>query len=250
MIGIGVVGCTGKLGRIIVKTICNQSDIKLKYVIGRKGNQYIGKDISEIIGGISRNLSIIDNIDEAKDCDVFIDCTNSANFISSSLPQYFDIGRPVLIATTGFDVDDLNKIKELSKKVPVFVSGNYSKALYDFIETLKFAAKRISDDTDVQIIEYHHNQKKDAPSGTALMIQKALIQANPRLNGDIVNICSIRGGNICGEHQVIFANSKDEVTEYKHQVTSREAFSSGAVEALKWLVNQKPGYYTMSDFYG
>lgn len=248
MIRIGVVGCTGKLGSMIIKKIYNQSVLKLKYVIGRKGNQYIGKDISEIIGGTPRNLFIIDNINEAKNCDVFIDCTNSDNFISSSLPQYFDIGKPVLIATTGFDADDFKKIKELSKKVSVFVSGNYSIAFHDFIQTLKFAVKRISDDTDVQIIEYHHNHKKDAPSGTAIMIQKALIQANPRLNEEIVNICSVRAGNILGEHQVIFANSKDEVIEYKHQVSSREAFTSGAVKASKWLVNQIPGYYTMDDF--
>ena len=133
-------------------------------------------------------------------------------------------------------------------QLPVFMTGNFSIALHDFIETLKFAAKRISKDTDVQIVEYHHNQKKDAPSGTALMIRDALVTANSRLNEKNINICSIRGGNIFGEHEVIFANCKDEVITFKHQVSSRETFADGAIEVSCWLVKQENGMYTMDDF--
>lgn len=248
MVKIAIVGCTGKLGSSIIKTIYNQTNIEVKYAIGRKGNQYIGKDISIITGGEIKNLQIIDNINFAIDCDVFIDCTNAETFISINLPLYLKLKKPVLIATTGFNNNDLEKIKELANHTPVFISSNYSISLHDFIETLKFAVKRISDDTDVQIIEYHHNQKKDSPSGTALMIQDALIQANKRLNRDNINISSVRGGSIFGDHQVIFANCTDEIVEFKHHVSSREAFSNGAVEAVKWLVNQKAGHYTMNDF--
>lgn len=248
MIKISVVGCTGKLGSIIAETILNQEDLKLSYAIGRTGNRFIGRDISEVIGGMSRDLVVTDSIEKATDCDVFIDCTNSETFISNNLSQYTILQKPILIATTGFDKNELEKIKDLSRQVPVFISGNYSIALYDFIETLKFAVKRISEDTHVQIIEFHHNQKKDAPSGTALMIKKALIDAKPRLSKEGIDICSIRGGSIFGEHRVIFANSKDEVMEYHHQVSSRAAFSDGAIQAARWLQKQKAGYYTMEDF--
>ncbi len=122
--------------------------------------------------------------------------------------------------------------------------------MHDFIETLKFAVKRISDDTDIQIVEYHHNQKKDAPSGTALMIKDALISANKNLNSEKINICSIRGGNIFGEHEVIFANCKDEVLTFKHQVSSRETFADGAIETAIWTANQINGLYNMDDFCG
>lgn len=248
MIKIALVGCTGKLGSMIAKTIYAQTDFELKYAIGRKGNQHIEKDISVILGGQTRGLPIIDNINRAIDCDVFIDCTNSETFILNNLPKYLYTKKPVLIATTGFSTDDLLKIKALSFNVPVMISGNYSIALHYFVESLKLAAKRISIDTDVQIVEFHHNEKKDAPSGTAIMIQNALISANPRLSKVNVNICSVRGGNIFGEHQVIFANCRDEIIEYKHKVSSRDAFSHGAVEAAGWLIKQKAGYYTMDDF--
>ncbi|OGO89061.1 MAG: 4-hydroxy-tetrahydrodipicolinate reductase [Clostridiales bacterium GWF2_36_10] len=250
MIKINVVGCTGKLGIMIIKTILNKKDVELIDAIGRKGNQYIGQDISVIIGGQNRGIIISDSILDAKECDVFIDCTNAENFIANNIEQYKKKKKPLVIATTGFDNNSLEQIKKLSVEMPVLQSGNFSIALHDFIETLKFAVKRISVDTDVQIIEFHHNQKKDAPSGTAKMIQDALIQNNMRLNYDNVKICSVRGGNIFGEHQVIFANCKDEVTEYKHQVSSREAFSNGAVDVAKWLSNQQNGAYNMDDFCG
>ncbi len=145
-------------------------------------------------------------------------------------------------------VADIDSINKLAEKIPVFMTGSFSIALHDFIETLKFAVKRICDDTDIQIVEYHHNQKKDAPSGTALMIRDALISANKKLSAEQISICSVRGGNIFGEHEVIFANCKDEVITFKHQVSSRETFADGAIEVAKWIVKQENGLYGMDDF--
>ena len=244
---IAVVGCTGNLGSSIVKCILSRSDVELGAVVARKGNPYAGKEISELVGG-KCNLKIIDEITEAKECDIFIDCTNAENFMTTSYEKYNTMKKPLVIATTAFTSDDIARIKELSSQMPVFMTGNFSVALHDFIETLKFAAKRISKDTDVQIVEYHHNQKKDAPSGTALMIRDALVAANSSLNAEAINICSIRGGNIFGEHEVIFANCKDEVVTFKHQVSSRETFADGAVEVSRWLVKQENGMYNMDDF--
>jgi 4-hydroxy-tetrahydrodipicolinate reductase len=248
MLKISVVGCTGKLGSIIAKKICTLEDIELVNAIGRKGNQYIRQDISSIIGGDERGLKISDSIIEGNPCDVFIDCTSAENLLNNNYEQYLSIHKPLVIATTGFDVIGIELIKELSKYIPVIQSGNFSISLYDFIETLKFAVSTISEDTDVSIIESHHNQKQDAPSGTAIMIQEALIKNNPRLNYDNVHISSIRGGSIVGEHQVIFANCSDEITEYRHKVSSRESLASGAIEVSKWLVKQPNGFYNMDDF--
>lgn len=247
MIKIAVVGCTGKLGSSIVKGILSRTDVELGAVVGRKGNTFVGKEISELVGGTC-NLKIVDDIEAAKECDVFIDCTNADTFMTTSYEKYNTMRKPLVIATTAFTADDIVKINELSMQMPVFMTGNFSIALHDFIETLKFAAKRISRDTDVQIVEYHHNQKKDAPSGTALMIRDALVTANTRLKAESINICSIRGGNIFGEHEVIFANCKDEVITFKHQVSSRETFADGAIEVSCWLVNRENGMYNMDDF--
>lgn len=247
MINIAVVGCTGKLGSNIMKNILHRDDVTLKYAIARSGNQMVGQEIATIIGGNSK-LVVTDDISEAVECDVFIDCTSADAFMNSSYHKYLQMQKPVVIATTAFTEEDMTKLMELAKVVPVFLTGNFSIALHDFIETLKFAVRRISDDTDIQIVEYHHNQKKDAPSGTAIMIRDALVEANSRLTENMINICSVRGGNIFGEHEVIFANCKDEVTTYRHQVSSRETFADGAIEVAKWTVKQPNGMYDMDDF--
>lgn len=249
MVKIAIVGSTGRLGNIIMKRALRSPDVEVSYAVARKGNPFVGKNIAELIGGDSE-LVVIDDIELTKDCDVYIDCTNAETFMNNSYSKYEKMQKPVIIATTAFTEEDIEKIKLLATSIPVFMSGNFSIALYDFIETLKFYARKISLDTDVQILEYHHNQKKDAPSGTALMIKEALLDANKALKDAGVSICSIRGGNIFGEHEVIFANSKDEVVTFKHQVSSREPFAEGAIEISKWIVSQSNGLYGMADFCG
>lgn len=209
---IAIVGCTGKLGRVIMKDAFSREDMEVGYAIARKGNQFVGQTVSQLVGG-TFDLPILDDIEDAKDCDIFIDCTNAEAFMKDSYFKYEKIGKPLV-----------------------------------FIETLKFFVKRISSDTDIQIVEYHHNQKKDAPSGTALMIKDALLEANRKISKEWVNICSIRGGNIFGEHEVIFANCKDETVTFKHQVSSRETFAEGAIEVAAWTAKQKNGLYDMDSF--
>lgn len=252
MVRLAIVGCTGKLGSAIMKNVIHRDDVEISYAIARKGNQYVGQAVSALVGG-EIDLPIIDDIETAWDCDVFVDCTNAETFMNDSFMndsyfKYKRMGKALVIATTAFSEEAMEKIGELAAEIPVFISGNFSVALHDFVETLKTYAKRISLDTDVQIIEYHHNQKKDAPSGTALMIKNALMGANPQIDGKKVKICSVRGGNIFGEHEVVFANSRDEVVTFKHQVSSRETFAEGAVEVAVWTVKQANGFYGMDDF--
>ena len=247
MIRIAIVGCTGKLGSIIMKNILAREDVILSSAIARRGNANVGRRVCDLIGG-DCELTIVDDICDAADSDVFIDCTNAETFINSSIHKYRRMGKPVVIGTTAFSEKDMEQIRALAEEAAVFLTGNFSIALYHFIETLKFAARSISADTDVQIVEYHHNQKKDAPSGTALMIRDALVEANPRLRTEDIDICSVRGGSIFGEHEVVFANCKDEVMVYKHRVSSRETFADGAIEVAEWIVKQERGFYNMEDF--
>lgn len=247
MVRVAIVGCTGKLGSVIMKNALNRKDIEVSYAIARKGNRFVGRTVSELVGG-EFDLPIIDDIEAAKDCDVFIECTNARTFMNDSYFKYKKMGKALVIATTAFSDEDMKEIRKLATDIPVFISGNFSVALHDFIETLKFYVKRIGVDTDIQIVEYHHNQKKDAPSGTALMIKDALLSANTKICKEKINICSIRGGNIFGEHEVIFANCKDEVVTFKHQVSSRESFAAGAIEVSIWTAKQTNGLYDMDSF--
>ena len=249
MIQIAVVGCTGKLGRDITKTILSRRDVRLKYAIARKGNPFVGHRVSEMIGG-NEEIEIIDDIELAGDCDVFVDCTNAGTFIQNSLAKYKKMKKSVVIATTGFEEEAVEKIRSMAKELPVFMSGNFSAALYHFLETLKFAVKRIADDTEIQIIEYHHNQKMDAPSGTALMIRDALAEANERLTPEKISIHSVRGGTIPGKHEVIFGSGRDEVVTFSHQVLSRGTFAQGAVDIAVWITKRVNGLYDMRDFCG
>ncbi len=247
MVKLAIVGCTGKLGSAILKNALRREDVEISYAVARKGNPFVGKRIAELVGG-ELDLPIIDDIEAAEDCDVFIDCTNAETFMNDSYFKYERMGKALIIATTAFSAEAIERINRLGVVLPVFMSGNFSVALHDFIEILKVYAKRTGLDTDIQIIEYHHNQKKDAPSGTALMIKAALMDVNKKIDKEKVKICSVRGGNIFGEHEVVFANSKDEVVTFRHQVSSRETFAEGAIEAAIWTVKQANGLYNMDDF--
>lgn len=202
---IAVVGCTGKLGSAVLKSLSGRTEAVPSHAITRSGSSFVGKTVSEIIG-IAYDLKIIDDIELAATCDVVIDCTTADVFMEQNLPKYQKIKKPLVLA-----------------------------------------ASRITPDTDIQILEYHHNQKKDAPSGTAFLIRNTLIKANPNLTATNIPICSIRGGNIYGEHEVIFANPYDEIITFRHGVSSRKPFAEGAIEAALWLAKKpaNPQIYGM-----
>lgn len=122
-------------------------------------------------------------------------------------------------------------------------------ALNDFLETIRYTSGKMKEKADISIVEYHHGRKKDAPSGTAIMIRDAVCEANPAVKKEDITISSIRGGGIVGEHQVLFAY-RDEIIEFWHKVSSRETFAYGAVKVCKWLSGQGNGFYKMSDFFG
>lgn len=247
MLKLGLIGCTGKLGNDIMKYILQSKTIILNNAITRQGNQFVGYDISSVICSNNTGIIITDSIKDAANCDVLVDCTNKETFISNNLLQYEEMQKPVIIATTGFSKDDFIKINQVANKIPILFSPNYSFGFYNFLETVKYAVSNIDTETDVQIIEYHHNQKKDSPSGTAIRILDAIVEANPKLVDKNINISSIRAGSIVGEHRVLLANRNNEEIELIHKVSSREAFTKGIVKAAIWLCSRPNGYYSMDN---
>lgn len=167
---------------------------------------------------------------------------------------------PILVATTGMQADDVQKIKEASGAIPVFYSANMSLGVNLMIDLIKRATRVLERYYDIEIIEKHHNQKIDAPSGTALAIADAISSAmsspasyvydrhaqRKKRDKDEIGIHSIRGGTIVGEHEVIFAGN-NETIEIRHTATSKEVFAHGAVAAAKFLALQSPGLYNMND---
>ena len=167
-------------------------------------------------------------------------------------------GLPVLIASTGQTDEELAQIREASAKIPVFLSPNMSIGVA-LVANLAERVTRIFGDCDIEMIEAHHNQKLDVPSGTALMLAKRIQEAregltfnigrheNGRRESNEIGIHSLRYGSEVGTHEVIFSNGLETIT-IRHDAKDRALFANGALSAVKWLVNQKPGLYGMREF--
>jgi 4-hydroxy-tetrahydrodipicolinate reductase len=172
---------------------------------------------------------------------------------------------PIVIATTGFDDKQLSEIKRLSRRTPTLLSANTSLGVNVLVSLLGKAAKMLGDDYDVEIVEAHHRFKKDAPSGTALALGRAVADALGRdlekvsVNGrkgivgertkKEIALLSVRAGDIVGEHTVIFGGIGERL-EFIHRAHSRDTFARGALRAARWLAKRKPGLYGMLDVLG
>lgn len=218
---IGIVGGKGKLGSIICNTIENSLN-KLEAISIETTNELL----------------------ETKDkIDVYIDCTASSAFMQN-YNAYKEINRPIVIATTGFSDIQLKDIMELSKGIPIIKSANFSIGVYKYLKIIEYAASILEDDFEVGIIEKHHKNKKDRPSGTANEIIRVIKQVRPN---NQIDVESIRLFDIVGQHELYFYGTTGETIELSHRIFNRESFASGAVTAAKWIFTMKNGLYSMSD---
>lgn len=220
----------------------------------------MGKIVCDLLGDDLKLVVALEtenkNFDNYKDkLDVIIDFSNPNN-----LDMIIDYAKknktPVVFATTGYSDDELNKIDELSKTVPVLRSGNFSLGVIVLNRIVKEITPLL-EGYDIEIIEAHHNKKIDAPSGTAKMLLKSAMDATgyeanygrsgycPRKKNEI-GVSAIRGGTIVGEHDVMYCGN-DEVITLKHSAYSKKIFATGAIKAASWLKDKKPGMYDMED---
>ncbi|MBQ9965309.1 MAG: 4-hydroxy-tetrahydrodipicolinate reductase [Clostridia bacterium] len=191
--------------------------------------------------------------------DVIIDFSN-VSALDDLLDFAVETHTPVVIATTGYTDEQIAKIKECSKKTAIFFTFNFSLGVNLICSLAKKAAAILGDGFDVEIIEKHHNQKLDAPSGTAIMLANSVNEVfDNKLNYEYdrhskrekrpkneIGIHSIRGGTIVGEHDVVFAGN-DEVITISHSAASKKVFASGAVAAAKFIVKKQSGLYDMNN---
>ena len=224
-----------------------------------------GKENMKVVAGFDVNTVKLGDFPVYADpfefsgaADVVIDFSNVSS--TTQLLHYCIKTRtPVVICTTGHSPEQLEEIRAASEKIPVFRSGNMSVGINLIMDLLKKCAAVLGDGYDVEITEKHHNQKLDAPSGTALMLADAVSEALPydadyvydrherreKRPAHEIGIHTVRGGTIVGEHTVLFAG-RDELIEIKHTSLSREVFAAGAVDAAAYLAAQtQPGLYNM-----
>lgn len=247
MLKVIINGCSGKMGRVLAK--CVIEDPELELICGVSPNNTD-----------NLNFKTYTNFNDIKEvADVIIDFSHHSA-LSEVLRYSVDTKTPLVIATTGYNDDELNKIYEASKVIPLFHSYNMSLGVNILLRLVKQAAK-VLNDFDIEVIEKHHNKKVDAPSGTAVMIANAIKEVLPNVENNYgrygreakrkeneIGIHAIRGGTIVGEHDVIFAGH-DEIVEIKHTAQSKDIFAKGSIVAAKFLVSQKPGYYNMDNMF-
>lgn len=192
--------------------------------------------------------------------------------VPAAVTKAAERGLAYVIGTTGLTADEQKAVDAAAKKIPVVQSGNYSLGVNLLLELVKNAAKVLGPEYDIEVTEMHHRHKKDAPSGTALMLarsayagRKSSFAATPATEdecfafgrkGDIgerpvgeIAIHALRGGSVVGDHTVMFAGDVERV-ELTHKAQGREAFAAGALKALKWAKGRNPGLYTMRDILG
>ena len=248
MIKILMHGCNGKMGRMITEIAKQDQDV-------------------EIVAGVDKYTAVANEypvFETISECDVDADAVidfSNAGAVDELLDYCVEKKLPVVLCTTGLSEEQLARVKEVSEKIAVLKSANMSMGINLLLKLLKDAAKVLAPaGYDMELVEKHHNQKLDAPSGTALALADSMNEAlgneyeyvydrsQVRKKRDVkeIGISAVRAGTIVGEHEVIFAGT-DEVIEFKHTAYSRSVFAKGAVEAAKFLSEQKRGMYDMGD---
>lgn len=247
MTRISISGASGRMGKVIASLVKERADC-------------------EIISGIDKitekydEFPIVENVfDLPEKPDVIIDFSRPSAL--SDLLSYCKMnGVPLVIATTGYSDEERSKIAAAAAQTPIFFTFNMSLGINLLAELAKKAAQILGSQFDIEIVEKHHNQKKDAPSGTAIMLAEVINEElgntkryiydrhsvrQPR-GKDEIGMHSVRGGTIVGEHDIIFAGH-DEVITLSHSAQSREVFAAGAVNAAVFLAGKPAGLYAMSD---
>ena len=250
-INLAITGCMGRMGQQLIKSARSDKSFKLVTITE---NRIINKKISGIKPSLNtknafQNVNVIIDFTVPK-------CTFEVLKIASKLKTR------VVIGTTGFSKKEENLIRKYSKKIPILRAGNMSLGINLLMYLTEIASKSLGDNFLSKIFEIHHKHKKDHPSGTALMLGKGIAVGKNKdfykligkkyLNkksfpyGKKINFNSLRKGEVVGEHEVTFSSGKEIIT-LNHEAFDRALYSEGAFTAAKWLMNKKPGLYSMRD---
>ena len=265
MINIVVVGAAGRMGRLIIKNILTSPDLKLVGAVEAKQNPFLGTDAAMLAGILPSGIRLTDNLQQAlNEADVVIDF--SISDVVGNARESIRHGAGIVIGTTGLSEGQKQELKNLvNSGGRIVYTPNMSIGVNMLFHIAEEAVKILGESYDIELIELHHNQKKDAPSGTAVKLIDILAKArNIDINKDIcygrkgitgerpakqIGVHAVRCGDIVGEHTVIFSTNGERI-ELTHKATTRETFAVGALKAARYVRDAKPGYYDMQDVLG
>jgi 4-hydroxy-tetrahydrodipicolinate reductase len=248
-----VCGALGKMGKAVAEEISCESDLKLAGAVEAPGHPGTGSSLFGV--KVSSNLKEV-----LSTGDVVVDFTNPQAAISHIL-DCAEARKRVVVGTTGLSPEQLDQARKATDKIPILISPNMSLGVNLLFKIVEGVASALPD-FDVEIVEIHHNRKKDSPSGTAARLAEVLDRVRPEtqhVHGrkglvgprkpDEIGVHSLRGGDVVGEHTVIFAG-EGERFELTHRAHSRRTFARGALRAIRFIIDKEPGLYTMSDVLG
>lgn len=263
--GIVITGASGRMGQMLIRTVLDSGKARLVGAVERPGNPWIGRDLGECLGGAPLGLAVTDDpLDAFAKAQAVIDFTSPAATVEfAALAAQ---ARAVhVIGTTGLEPEHLAKIAAAAHHAVIVRAGNMSLGVNLLVQLTKKVAQALDADWDVEIIEAHHGKKVDAPSGTALMLGEAAAEGRGVALADVrdsgrdgitgarmpgaIGFAAIRGGDIVGEHDVMFASPGERII-LRHVATDRAIFARGALKAALWGQDKAPGEYSMLDVLG
>jgi len=238
-------GCSGSMGKVISNEVLNLSDYKISAGVDNRENSF--------------NYPVYKSIlDVKEEVDVIIDFS-SPESLESILNYGLKKDTALVLATTGYNQKQIDRINEASSKSSIFRTANMSYGINVVMNILKELSPLLKD-FDIEIVEKHHNKKADAPSGTAIMLKDTIIEStednydliygrygkSTKRSKNEIGIHAVRGGTIAGEHSVIFSG-EDEVIEVNHKAQSKKLFAQGALKAAKYIIGKEEGLYNMTN---
>jgi 4-hydroxy-tetrahydrodipicolinate reductase len=260
-VSLGLHGACGRMGLRLVQLIAEDATVKLACAIERPGHPQLGKDAGSL-AGISPLQIRVGTLGELEGkVDAMIDFSHPAAALE--LARFCgEKSIPLVVGTTGLEAEARRELEQTSARIPLLISPNMSRSVNLLMRLVRETAKALGDSAEIEIVERHHKMKKDAPSGTALRLAEIAAEATGinrfvhgrqgqvgERPGNEIGIHSLRGGDVPGEHTVVFS-LKGETLELTHRAISRDGFVRGAIDAAKFLARRPPGLYTMADVLG
>lgn len=264
-VGVTITGASGRMGQMLVHAVLADDRMHLAGAVEQAGHDWIGRDLGTAMGGAALDLVVTDDAAAAiAVADAVIDFTAPAATIAFA-GMAAEAETVHVIGTTGMKEDEIAQLAEPAARATIIRAGNMSLGVNLLTQITRQVAAALDDDFDIEVVEAHHNRKVDAPSGTALMLGAAAAEGRgvslsevrdsgrdgitgARKRGDI-GFTAIRGGDIVGEHDVIFAGAGERIV-LRHVASDRSLFARGALRAAVWGQGQAPGEYDMIDVLG
>ncbi len=265
MTRIAITGASGRMGRVLIQSVCETEGVELGAALVRSNSSLLGADAGEMAGVGKLGVAITDDLAAVTDnFDVLIDFTRPEATLAN-LAICREAGKRIVIGTTGFDDAGKQAISEAGEDIALVFAPNMSVGVNLTLKLLDIAARVMGDEVDIEVIEAHHRHKVDAPSGTALRMGEVVADALGRdlkecavygrqgITGErdrkTIGFETIRAGDIVGEHTVMFADIGERV-EITHKASSRMTFANGAVRAASWIMQHDSGEFDMMDVLG